>query len=446
MNAITPNPFDYHQFVNTEEGWIDRRIFWEETIYQRELEQIFAKAWQFVAHDSMIPETNDFYTTYMGEDGVIVSRQKDGSVNVFLNSCPHRGNKICLADEGNARNFSCNYHGWGFSPGGKLLGLPNEQIVYDDGDIDLERWGPRQARVDTYKGLIFATFDEEAPSLEEFLGDFRWYLDIMLDHDEGGTEFIGGGIKSYINANWKFGIENFIGDAYHGAWTHDSGARALMGESLPVPEPAGSYQASMNGHGWEFGTDGFYDLAILGQPKILEYYEKLKPKMAERLGELRATIFGSLASVAMFPNCSFLPGVQAFRVWLPRGPRKLELRTWTIVNKNMPDEIKQAFNIACNQTFNPAGIFEMDDGDNWEGNTSINKGVVTRGEKLHYGCGMKRRIEHSELPGVIYESQYSEANQRQFYQRWADLMSARSWDDVPTRYTPRYAGKPTRPE
>ena len=61
---------DYSRYMDTKEGWVDRRIFWEREIYEQELEQIFAKAWQFIAHDSMLPETNDFYTTYMGEDCV----------------------------------------------------------------------------------------------------------------------------------------------------------------------------------------------------------------------------------------------------------------------------------------------------------------------------------------------------------------------------------------
>ena len=119
------------------------------------------------------------------------------------------------------------------------------------------------------------------------------------------------------------------------------------------------------------------------------------------------------------------------------------MRMWTIVNKNMPDEIKQAINIGCMQTFNPAGVLEMDDGENWEGNTVVNKGVVTRKGKLHYGCGINSRIEHEELPGIIHAGQFNDANQRLFYQRWADMMNAKSWDDIPERYTPRYAGKPT---
>ena len=89
MRALRPFPADYHDYVNTEEGWVDRRIFWEEEIYQQELEKIFARSWHFIAHDSQISKTGDFVTTYMGEDGVIGVRDKGGQVRVFLNSCPH---------------------------------------------------------------------------------------------------------------------------------------------------------------------------------------------------------------------------------------------------------------------------------------------------------------------------------------------------------------------
>ncbi len=108
----------YDNYMNLDEGWLDRRVFWEQSIYDREMEQIFARCWLFVAHDSQIPNPGDFLTTYMGEDGVIVCRQKDGSVKVFLNSCPHRGNKVSFADAGNTRRFVCNYHGWGFGTDG----------------------------------------------------------------------------------------------------------------------------------------------------------------------------------------------------------------------------------------------------------------------------------------------------------------------------------------
>jgi len=445
MDMRTRNPFpaDYHDYINTDEGWVDRRIFWEEEIYQQELEKIFARSWQFIAHDSQIPNPGDFVTTYMGEDGVIASRDKNGQVRVFLNSCPHRGNKVCFADSGNAKRFTCNYHGWAFGNDGSLLGIHNEHIY--EGYINKADWGLREARVSNYKGLIFANFDSEAPDLETWLGDYRWYLDMLLDNEEGGIEFLPGTIKSYVNANWKFGVENFIGDSLHAMWNHDSGAKAMMGgQSFPPAEQEGSYHGSANGHGWEFATDSVADIAILGQPEVIEYYESIRPKMRERLGEMRAKIFGSLASAAMFPNISFLPGLGTFRVWLPRGPRKMELRVWTIVNKNMPDHIKQMVNKGTMLTFSPGGTLEMDDGENWEGNTQTNKGTITRQGKLHYGCGSTSRIDHPEIPGIVHQGQYNDANQLAFYQRWADLMNADDWDDVPQRNEPRFAGKPTR--
>lgn len=436
---------DYGSYMNLEEGWIDRRIFFDQDIYEAELRSIFARCWLFVAHESQITKPGDFLTTYMGEDGVIVTRQKDNSIKVFLNSCPHRGNRVCFADAGNTRRFVCNYHGWGFDTEGKLAGM-HEEYCYDPGDIDKSKWGLKQvAKVGSYKGLVFATFDPNAPSLEAYLGDYRWYLDMLLDNEEGGTELIGGCIKSVINANWKFGVENFIGDAYHAGWTHDSGTRAMNnGQPFPAIDMQNSFHASVHGHGHEFGTEGLGDIMLLGRPKVTEYYEKIRPKMAERLGVMRSKIFGSVASASIFPNVSYLPGIHTFRTWLPKGPLSLELKTWVIVNKNMPDEIKEEITTGVMQTFGPGGSFEMDDGENWENCTQSNRGVVTRQEKLHYRCGITRRIEHPELPGIIYRGQYNDANQRGFYQRWQDLMNARTWPQVASRYQDRMSGRATR--
>ncbi len=52
-------------------GTLDRRIFSDEGIYQEELKQIFGRAWNFICHDSQIPEAGNFFTNYIGEDEVI---------------------------------------------------------------------------------------------------------------------------------------------------------------------------------------------------------------------------------------------------------------------------------------------------------------------------------------------------------------------------------------
>lgn len=437
---------DYGRFMDLKEGWLDRRIFTRDDIYEQELYKIFARSWLFVAHESQLPKNGDFLTTYMGEDGVIVSRGDDGKIRVFLNSCPHRGNKVCFADGGNARRFVCNYHGWSFDGKGDLQGV-HEEYCYDPGDLDKSKNGLKQvAKVSSYKGLVFATFDVEAVSLDEWFGDFRWYLDCLLDNEDGGTEFMPGCIKSEINANWKFGVENFIGDALHAGWTHDSGTRAMNdGQPFPPIDMENSYHASINGHGWEFGLEGVGDIFLLGRPKVMEYYNDIRPDMAKRLGEARSKVFGSVASASLFPNVSFLPGISTFRQWQPKGPWKFELKTWVIVNKNMPDEIKSEVTKGVMQTFGPGGAFEMDDGENWENCTTVNRGVVTRHEKLHYRCGINRRVnDHPTFPGILYQGQYNDANQRNFYERWADMMGAKRMADMPERYKSVMAGRETR--
>ncbi len=78
------------------------------------------------------------------------------------------------------------------------------------------------AQLDSYKGLIFATFDPEAPPLREYFGEMTWYLDAFFDRREGGVEVIGGMHQWVMPCNWKFPAENFGGDAYHVHWTHRS--------------------------------------------------------------------------------------------------------------------------------------------------------------------------------------------------------------------------------
>src|SRR5512141_1923696 len=98
--------------VDANRGLISRRIFVEPEIYEEELKQVFARCWLYLCHDSQIPLPGDFFTTYMGEDPVLVTRDTGGAVHAFLNVCRHRGNRLCRADSGNAARFTCAYPAW----------------------------------------------------------------------------------------------------------------------------------------------------------------------------------------------------------------------------------------------------------------------------------------------------------------------------------------------
>jgi len=240
---------DMNRLVDTENGLISRRIFVEPEIYQQELERIFARCWLFLCHESQIPEPGDFFTTYMGEDPVLVVRDSNGRVHAFLNVCRHRGNRLCRADSGNAASFTCAYHGWTYRNDGRLVGVPYLKEAYH-GELERERWGLNPvAQLDSYKGLLFATFDPAAPPLLEYLGEMTWYLDTFFDRREGGIEVIGGMHKWIMPCNWKFPAENFGGDAYHVPWSHLSAVKTAFSTGITTkPETTGSMVSPGNGH------------------------------------------------------------------------------------------------------------------------------------------------------------------------------------------------------
>src|SRR6201981_2900200 len=181
--------------VDLAKGRISREIFVNEEIYREELERVFARAWLLVGHESQIPKPGDFFASSMGEESVILCRDRAGEVHVFLNSCRHRGMKVCRYDEGSTAVFTCPYHGWSYSTDGKLVGVPYFREAYRS-KLDRSQWGLVEvAQLHNYKGTIWATWDPAAPPFLEYLGDFTRYLDLSLDAwdgREGGTEVLGG--------------------------------------------------------------------------------------------------------------------------------------------------------------------------------------------------------------------------------------------------------------
>ena len=108
--------------VDPDNGLIARDTYVNEAIYQQELEQIFSRAWLFVGHETQVPNPGDFIRSRMGEEEVILVRdRKDQRLHVFLNSCRHKGMKVCRYDDGNTLVFTCPFHGWSYDTDGLSL-------------------------------------------------------------------------------------------------------------------------------------------------------------------------------------------------------------------------------------------------------------------------------------------------------------------------------------
>jgi phenylpropionate dioxygenase-like ring-hydroxylating dioxygenase large terminal subunit len=74
--AITEIQGYRHGMVDMTSGQISREIFVNETIYQQELEQVFARVWLFVGHESQIPKPGDYFVSCMGEESVLLCRDR----------------------------------------------------------------------------------------------------------------------------------------------------------------------------------------------------------------------------------------------------------------------------------------------------------------------------------------------------------------------------------
>jgi phenylpropionate dioxygenase-like ring-hydroxylating dioxygenase large terminal subunit len=424
------------RLVDGERGLVSREIFFDGDIYKKELERIFARVWLYLAHETQIPKPGDFVTNYMGEDPVIISRDNGGQIRVFLNSCRHRGMKICRADGGNARQFTCPFHGWTYASDGRLAGVPMQEASYGVG-FDRSQWSLVEApKIASYAGMIFASWDANAMPLDAFLGDMRWYLDIMLERPLGGLEVVPGQQRYACNSNWKIASENFAGDCYHLPYSHGSlfrlkGVRQLNPVGINMPDRL-YHVSTANGHGLTSVNvaDERYqaDLAMAKEmgPEIIEYVEESHARLARKLSAAQTKVY-ALGFGNLFPNLSFNDfsalRPTGFYLWIPKGPGSIEAWQWCLVDRAAPKAVKDIARIDFSRVQATTGIAGQDDTENFEQVTEATRGVVGRRLDFVYSMGIEKEgtIPLPGYPGLIGRY-YTENGQRNLYRHWAKLM------------------------
>lgn len=424
-------------------GEIPAAIFGNEEIYNLELRKIFARCWVFLAHDSEVPAAGDYVRRKIGEDNFIVVRDEDGEVHALFDACRHRGVQVCRSDSGNTSIFRCPYHGWAYDTKGNLLGGPLWKKAF--GTMPKEGNGLRSvAKIGSCHGLIFATLDPTAPSLEEYLGGMKWYLDLVFGLNEHGVEIIGSPQRFVIDANWKSGAENFSGDDYHLGTLHRSIWEIGAFPVSFADNMMGYHIQASAGHSLSFSiapTEDSPGPHFFGYPRDLAATFNVARISQEQLDVARRSrvFVGNV-----FPNFSILAlpmtddgahfppsGAMTIRIWQPMGAGRVEAWNWFCVYRNMTAAQKERVYKSGLASFSMGGVFEMDDTEPWITVSRTGRSVAAEvlDLKLNYkmglpGIGIARRTENWPGPGIVYSPRYEEGVQRNLFRFYCDLMKA----------------------
>ncbi|MBI2728398.1 MAG: Rieske 2Fe-2S domain-containing protein [Polaromonas sp.] len=428
--------------VDSANGEIARRIYVDEDIYKQEIQHVFKRSWLYIGHESQIPKPGDFVLSRMGDESVILTRDAKGVVHVFLNSCRHRGMKVCRYDEGNARNFVCPYHGWTFKTSGELMLVPGYDEAYKAAPFDKAKWGLVEvAQIANLRGTIWATWDASAPSFKDYMGDMYFSMNLALSPWNGSDdeiELLGSPQKWVIPSNWKIVAENFAGDMAH-TISHASVDKVGIGPNNKDGMTEGRRDdpgelalcTTPQGHGVLYGIspEGQEPRDYAVSPPTAAYFLenwRERQKLQGNKGRLTPVV-GTI-----FPNMSF-HGQQPRTILVshPNGPNHTEMWRVYFVDKKAPPEVKAFLRRYYTRYSGPAGMTEQDDMENWNYATASCRGSVAEEYPFNYKAGLHVGGTHPMIPGVITQHPItSEQNVRSLYHRWAEMMDAESWDSL----------------
>lgn len=312
MSAVIENPQDLDQLLATavqddrEAGVFRcrRDIFTNAELFELEMSAIFEGNWVYLAHESQIPDNNDYYTTYIGRQPVIVTRDKTGELHAVINACAHKGAMLCRRKHGNKGSFTCPFHGWTFSNSGKLLKVKDEKTTQyppqfnKEGSHDLRR----VARFQNYRGFLFGSLNPDVAPLEDYLGETRVIIDQIVDQSPDGLEVLRGNSSYVYNGNWKLQMENGC-DGYHVSSVHWNYAATMSRRSEEGTK-------AVDANSWSKSTAGVYGFdnghillwTRTMNPEVRPVYGR-REEISARVGEKRADfIVNQTRNLCLYPN------------------------------------------------------------------------------------------------------------------------------------------------
>lgn len=402
-------------------------VYRDPEIFERELDVLYSRHWIFIGHEGEIPNNGDFRQRQIGRQPVIFLRDDKGVVRVLMNRCTHRANAVCHLERGNARAFTCAYHGWRFRLDGELAVVPYPDRY--DKDFDKKDHGMRQAaRVESRRGFVFATLNPDDVTLNEHLGPLVLAeLDDIADLSPVGELMVNAGVhKVRFSGNWKLMIENAI-DGYHAGPVHRSHAEIVIARTGKNPAllTTSSSPARIchlgNGHcSWDSSAiQAGGSRTFPGNRPDAAAEKAYHDALIERHGKERAEYLlkKSGSHLFIFPNFSYVGS--HFRLFQPVSASETRVDLFPIMLKGVPQEINTRRLRAHEVFYGPAGGGQSDDIEIFERNQIGLGAQVHPWSLVTRGIHLETKHEDGSVSGQITD----ELSNRAFFARWRDLMT-----------------------
>lgn len=200
---------------------ISAKYYYSKKHFRKEMKNIFSKTWVFAAFEHDFKKENDFKTIKINDIPIVLQKLK-GKVRAFLNICSHRFSKIQTSDCGN-RALMCPYHGWAYNHEGIPVGIPKKPLFKNYSKKELFEMKLKKYRIEKCGSLYFLTLNNDAISLNDYLGDY--FKEIENMSNAFGKRIDINRLK--IKSNWKIIVENTM-EAYHLGLVHSDTLAKLM--------------------------------------------------------------------------------------------------------------------------------------------------------------------------------------------------------------------------
>ncbi len=178
--------------------------------HELEVERLWKRVWQLAAREDDLPRVGDTVVYDIADMSFLLVRVAPDTIKAYYNACLHRGTQLRSRD-GFTPELRCPFHGWTWNLDGSIKTIPCQ---WDFAHLPEEELALPQAKVGTWGGWVFINPDEDAISLEEYLGTFPEHF--VWDVSQRYKSLH---VSKLLRVNWKACLEAFM-ESYHVIATH----------------------------------------------------------------------------------------------------------------------------------------------------------------------------------------------------------------------------------